>query len=216
MSTTESTETTPLLFPYNLINADAELAAADIAKNWGWIMAAGIINLIAGVFAIMSPTTATALLLLFASFTLVIAGAATMSGVCFAEAGMKSQSFVLGLAEIIVGLILWKYPFSSLMFATLMIAVVYMVNGAYLCGMAVQNWDSPNSGWNLISGFCGILFSILVMSAYPMSSLYTIGIIVGVNLINIGIARFAIANKGRMLAAENAQIEAAPATAAAV
>ena len=160
----------------------------------------GILNFVAGVFALISPVAATGFILLFASMTLFIGGVATMTGVCFGEAGMRSQMLVLGIAEVILALLLWMRPFESLMVITILIAAAYMVNGAFCCGLACQNRDSPTWGWTLISGVCGILFSVLVMSAFPMSSLYTVGIIVGVNLINIGMARIAIAHKGRTLA----------------
>lgn len=190
------------LLPYALIAVDAELAANDIAKNWGWILAAGIINLFAGIFALLAPTAATTFVVVFLSVVLIFAGFISIFSSCFNEAGFKTQAFVLGVVEVTLGLLLQFYPFESFMIITIMIAVMFMCDGLFRCAVALQNRGSPTWVSTLISGMSAVAFSILVMLAFPMSSLYTLGIIVGVNLIFIGMARISIATTGRQIAVD--------------
>ena len=203
----DNDNTTPLL-PYTLINVNVNVVTVDIAKNWGWILAVGIINMMAGIFALISPTAATGVIVMLSAVTLLFAGGATMTGLCFAEDGMKAHSFILGAAKAILGLLLWFYPFGSLMTITILIAVLFMLNGVFLCSVALSNRGSPTWGWTFINGVSAVVLSIIVISAFPMSSLYTVGILVGVNLVSIGMARIAIAMKGHRAAIEH--IEAGP------
>ena len=45
-----------------------------------------------------------------------------------------------------------------------------------------------------------LALSIVIISAFPTSSLYTLGILVGVNLVIIGMGRIAVATVGRSTA----------------
>ena len=192
---TDDTAATPLL-PITLIAVDAELTSVAIARNWGWILCVGIINMTAGFFALVAPITATSFILHFVSAVLLFAGGASMTGLCFAEDGMKTQSFILGITKAILGLVLWFYPLESLMTITIIIAIVFMLNGVFLCSVALKSRESPTWGWLFVNGLSAIILSTIVMSAFPTSSLYTLGILVGVNLVTIGMARIAIGIQG--------------------
>ena len=190
------------LLPYTLLHVDAELATADIAQNWKWIMGVGIVNLIAGICAVIAPITATGVILMIASLTLCFAGIATMTGLYYAENGMKTQSLIFGGSKIIVGLLIWFFPFASLMTITIIIASMFMLYGSHCCMIAFVNRGSPTWFWTFFSGLCAIAVSVLTMLAFPISSLYTVGILVGVNLMNVGSARIGIAFTGRAAARE--------------
>ena len=191
-----------VVLPYNLMEADAELAANDIAKNWKWILAAGILNLIAGIIALLAPTMATVFVLVLISVTLLFAGGANMTGLWFAEQGMKTQSFLLGIVQCILGLLLWFYPFPSLVTITIMIAITFMLDGLFRCILALNNRSNPTLGWTLINGVCAVAFSLIILAAMPVSSLYTLSILVGANLMSLGMCRIAIAMVGRKAALE--------------
>jgi uncharacterized membrane protein HdeD (DUF308 family) len=66
--------------------------------------------------------------------------------------------------------------------------------------LALSNKDM--SGWvsYLVSGICSILFSIIVWSAFPASSVYTLGILLGVNWVTYGCLRIVLGLAGRSTA----------------
>ena len=46
----------------------------------------------------------------------------------------------------------------------------------------------PNWGWVLASGFVGILLSLLLWASMPVTAVWLIGLLLGVNLISVGAA----------------------------
>ena len=145
-----STESSTLL-PY-LATLDADAVAVDIAKNWGWILAAGIINLIAGIFALMSPAAASGFILTLVSVCLLIGGIATMTGLCFAEPGLKALCFVAGIVQVMLAIILESYPFTTYEVITIFVAILFMLDGIVRIAVALQNRDYPTWGWMLMNG----------------------------------------------------------------
>ena len=192
----------------NVITADVEVSVSDLAKNWGWILAGGVINFIAGILCLLSPTVATNFVLTLISLMLLLAGAASLAGYFYAEDDMKTQLGVLGAVQVLLGFFLWFYPFQSLAIITILIALAFMLHGVASCSTALSNRDSPTWGWTLINGVCAIAFSTIVIAAFPWSSHYTLGILVGVNLVTLGGCRIAIAMAGYNAALE--VIEAPP------
>jgi hypothetical protein len=83
---------------------------------------------------------------------------------------------------------------------------VFMIEGFFRCRLAKRNRDM--TGWRSTfgSGVCAILFSLLVLLAFPSSSAYTLGILLGVNLVMFGTLRIALGLMGREIANNN-QIE---------
>lgn len=80
------------------------------------------------------------------------------------------------------------------------VAVMYMIAGIFQCAIALGNSGMPNQCSYLFSGICSILFSVIVWSAFPASSVYTLGIILGVNWITSGIFRMFLGFQGRSAA----------------
>ena len=196
----------------SLIDGSTAAAAADVSNISGWILAAGIINVIFGIFALGSPWIATSVILSVISVSLVMAGVVTMTGVCYAEVGMRTQLFLYGAGKFILGFALgyfkWTHPTQTIEVITIAMAIVFLLHGVSSCVVAFQNRDYPTWGWTLINGVCAIAFSIAVMSVFPWSSYYTLGVLVGVNLVCHGICRIAIALLSQQAALE--VIEAEP------
>lgn len=202
------TEDTYLLIgTYRLTDASVDEMKREIAKNWGWLVVSGMLNLFIGFWALACPNVASAFAIFWIGLTLMIVGLANMAGLWYVEKGLRTASFILGLCQVGLGILALKYPFESLAMLTIFIAIVFMSDGLYRILLACSNRERglPHWGWTLANGVASIAFSCLVLSAFPMSSLFTIGILVGVNLISLGIARIVIGMEGRKIA--NEQIE---------
>jgi uncharacterized membrane protein HdeD (DUF308 family) len=89
---------------------------------------------------------------------------------------------------------------TSLAVLTSIVAALFLVEGVFRCILALKNRDL--SGWplTLASGVIAVAFSITVWSAFPTSSEYTLGILLGVNWITYGCLRIALAMYGRATA----------------
>lgn len=205
MSTaTHSTDNTPAI-SYNALLIDATEAAREIAKNWGWILAAGIVSVLAGITAIAAPVLTTGIAVTFVAVALFVVGCFNIAGLFFAEKGLKGESFLIGVVQILMSAVMAFYPVATLLSLTILIAAVIMVDGVFRIALAVRNHDLPGWGWTLAGGLAAVAISAMVLSGMPTSSLWLIGVLLGVSLISVGAARIAVALEGRRLA--NASIE---------
>jgi uncharacterized membrane protein HdeD (DUF308 family) len=161
------------------------------------ILASGIISLVAGIFALMSPVTATVFVVTFLSCALIVVGVFSMLGVFFTEQHYRCPTFVMGAAQLALGICMLRNIVTSMVVLTGIVAVLYMILGVFHCFLACGNTGMPGYGSYLTSGICSILFSVIVLSAFPTSSVYTLGIILGVNWVTSGIFRIAVGFSGR-------------------
>ena len=201
-------EQTPLMsniFYQSLLAVDAEELSRELARNWGLILVVGAINLLGGILALLSPIAATVVALAFITAALIVVGCFNLLGACYHERCYKTASGLVGTVQILLGILMATHAVESLIILTWMIAVMFMIEGSFRCMLAYRNRDM--TGWrsNFGSGVCAILFSLLVLLAFPSSSAYTLGILLGVNLVTFGTLRIALGLMGREIA--NNQIE---------
>lgn len=194
-----TTEQTPSI-DYVGVVIDATKATQEIAKNWGWILAAGIISVVGGVAALMAPVLATGVTATFIAATLLVVGCVNLAGVFYAEKGLKLESFLTGVVQVLLSAVMAFYPFASLMSMTMLIAAFMLADGIIRSVLAVQNRDLAGWGWTLAGGLASIATSVIVVTALPGASFWVIGVLVGVNLISIGVARIGVALEGRKIA----------------
>ena len=192
------TEGTPLLGLS--LAVDSAAFDLDIASEWGWILAGGILSLIAGIFALMSPITTTFIAIGFISCALIVIGGFMMMSVCFIEQCYRLTTFLVGALQLALGILMATHTLTSLMVLTSVVAVMFLLDGIFRCAVGLNNKDM--SGWvsYLVSGICSILFSIIVWSALPASSVYTLGILLGVNWVTYGFLRIILGFAGRSTA----------------
>lgn len=145
----------------------------------------------------MSPISATVVVVTFIACALIVIGAFSMLGVFFTEQCYRCPTFVMGATQLALGICMSRNIVTSMVVLTGIVAVLYMILGIFQCSLACGNSGMPGYCSYLTSGICSILFSVIVWSAFPASSVYTLGIILGVNWVTNGIFRIAIGFSGR-------------------
>jgi len=168
-------------------------------KSTRFILASGFISLFAGLYALFSPVIATVVTVEFLAVGLIVVGLFSMSGIFWAERCYRCASFVSGTLQFILGIVMTRNIIESMVVLTGLLAFLYIAMGVFQCGLALKT-RLPNWGSYLASGICNILFSIIVLSAFPLSATYTIGIIVGVNWVSTGFFRISLGFQGRAAA----------------
>jgi len=172
----------------------------ELAVNWGWILTGGILSLIGGIFALISPVSATVVVVTFIACAMIVIGGFSMLGVCFIEQCYRVPSFLSGAVLLALGICMSTHIVTSMVVLTGIVAVLYMIMGIFQCSLAFANPDMPGKCSYLTSGICAILFSVIVWSAFPASSVYTLGIILGVNWVTNGLLRITLGFAGRSTA----------------
>lgn len=174
------------------------------SKHWGWFMLWGVAMAALGIFAI-SATALTTLITVIMLGVLLLVGGAVVIIDAFTFWRGKSKGFILhvlmGILYLLAGAILIKNPLEGSISITLFLGIFYIILGisriAYSLSMRMLGW-----GWTLFNGMISLLLGILIIANWPASSLFIIGLFVGIDLVFCGWAYIMVA-----LAARNSTIK---------
>jgi uncharacterized membrane protein HdeD (DUF308 family) len=203
MSSTNELSTGGLLY------VDPVALKQQLAANWGFLIAVGALNLAGGILALIAPISATVAILSILTMFMIFFGCVNMCGICYLEQPYRVPAFIGGFFIALLGVLMASNVVQSLMVLTILVAITYMLEGLARSTLALLNRDMPGWGATLISGICAILLSIIIIGAFPTSSEYTLGILLGVNWVTYGIQRITLGMMGR--ATSNEALANAPA-----
>ena len=151
----------------------------EARHNWGWVLALGILLFVLGLFA----TSATMLTVLVIGVLLLIAGVFELgSAIQHAHYGGFWMHLFTGILDIVCGLLLVIFPGVGALTLTLILAIFFLVGGAMTAVSALM-MNLPNSGWAVLSGGVDVLLGIFLLSSWPVSGLWFLGLAVGIGLI---------------------------------
>lgn len=154
-----------------------------IAKNFKMT---GIILCVIGVISLITPFVAGTAVVLVIGFLLLLGGFLyVLQGTQVGVPG-KMQHILLGALMIIGGLGVISHPIFGLTFLTMLMAMFFIFEGVWKIVMAFG--VQPNSGRNsiLFSGVISLLLGGLIWSQWPLSGLWAVGTLVGVDFLLTG------------------------------
>ena len=167
--------------PYRDIN--------ELHKNIGWYIALAVGMMILGIFAIVAPFAAT--------FALE-----RLAGVAFAVGGIILVvhafrwrilerflfAFILGVLYFAFGILLLAYPLTGMWTLTIALGAFFFVVGLLKIINAFRIRPSSPWGWVLFSGLLSLFLAFIIMAGMPLTALWTVGLIVGIDLLFSGLA----------------------------
>jgi len=156
--------------------------------KWGWIMALGIISMIAGVVALGSVVWATAWAVFVIGVMMIMEGVSEIvAAFNVKEWGRSALWTLLGLLYIAAGVLCFYRPFEAATILTLFLGAALVVGGIVRMVLA---WNMREAGkpwgWVVFSGLISLLLGLIIIAKWPYSSFYTLGIFLGVDMIFIG------------------------------
>lgn len=157
-----------------------------IKKNTGLTIAAGVITLLMGLFAMGSPLVAGASVALMVGVLLIIGGI-TQLGFAF-KAGSGIWAIILGLLTVIAGGYMVSNPGAALATLTIFLVAYLVVSGVFEAIIAFQVKPAEGWGWAMFSGILSILLGLMFWSQFPISGAWAIGILLGVKLFFSGLS----------------------------
>ncbi len=156
--------------------------------NWGRFLVWGIALVILGIIAISATTMTTLVSVLFLGFILLIGGIVIVIDAFSFWWHIWSGFFLLlllGILYFIVGMMMVSSPILASISLTLFLGVFYLVIGVFRIihslSMRIPSW-----GWGVFSGIIAFILGILILTSWPQSGLYIIGLFVGIDLLFIG------------------------------
>ena len=175
--------------------------AEDTKKNAGMIIVLGVVTAIAGFLALVMPWAGGLGTVVFVGFAMLVGGIARMVAAFSAGSfGRGTLAFIGGALTLLAGAIMVARPGTGLAVLTLMVGAYLLVDGVFGAVLAFQVRPEQGWGWMLFSAVMSVLLGFLLLREWPLSGLWAIGTLVGINMLFSGFALISIGAAGRKLA----------------
>ena len=151
--------------------------------NWIWFVLLGVALLVLGTVALGSVVIASLAAAVAIGALLLLGGAAEVVGAfwCRGWSGFFME-LLSGVLSIVVGLLFLRAPVGALAALTLLVACYLLVGGIFKVVAAVA-YRFAAWGWSLAGGIIDLILGLMIWQGWPASSLWVIGLFVGINLI---------------------------------
>ena len=173
----------------------------ELHDKWAWLLALGISFILLGTIGLGMTFALTMVSMMFFGFLMLFGGVFQLVQAQGCR-GWKSITLhiLVAIAYLIGGVIIISNPLVASEIITMMIAAVFMAVGIMRITMAFQL--KALKGWwiSLISGLLSLIFGGMIMTAWPMSGTWIIGLLIAIDMIFNGWGFVALA-----LTARNAQ-----------
>jgi uncharacterized membrane protein HdeD (DUF308 family) len=159
-----------------------------LRARWGWIVALGIIFMIAGVIALGSVVMATVSAVWIVGIMMIMAGVAEIiAAFRVKEWGKAIVWGLVGALYVAAGVIAFESPLLAATVLTLLLGIALMVGGIVRMFLAWHMREAGKPwGWVVVSGIISLLLGLMIVAQWPYSGLYVLGIFLGIDLIFIG------------------------------
>ena len=160
---------------------------APLRAKWGWILALGIVYVVAGCVALGSVVTATVASVLIVGVMMIVAGVAEI----FNAFQLKGWGgflvwLLLGVLYIIAGFVTFENPLFATVILTLLLGASLVASGIMRIILAFSMKREQPWIWLLLSSIVTLLLGLLILAHWPVSSAYVLGIFLGLDLVMAG------------------------------
>lgn len=170
----------------------------DLSRNWGWLLAFGILSIILGTVGMGMTFGLTLVSVVFFGALLIVGGTFQLVD-AFKCQGWKGALWhiVIALLYIAGGLLIVVDPVLASETLTLALAAVLIAVGVSRVMMALQHRGQTGWGWLVLSGVISIALGAMIVAKWPMSGMWVIGLFVAIELIFNGWAYLFVALAAR-------------------
>ena len=182
---------------------------APLRTKWGWIVGLGVVYVIAGFVALGSVMTATVASVFVVGVMMIVAGVAEIINAFQLKGWGKFLIWaLLGVLYIVAGFVTFENPLLAAALLTLILGAALIASGIVRIFLAFSMKRESPWVWVLLSSIVTLLLGLLILAHWPISSVYVLGIFLGVDLVMAGAAwigiGFALRSGGTRLTATSA------------
>jgi uncharacterized membrane protein HdeD (DUF308 family) len=166
-----------------------EAMRETVKRHSLWYLVQSGLLILAGIVALVYPAVSSVAVVIFLGWLLIISGILQAIGLIGAR---HVPHFWLQLVSValfvIVGVLFLRNPGESLVTLTLLLIVLFLIEGISKVIFALTIRPLPNWGWVLGSGIVGILLAFYLWANIPVAAVWLIGVLLGIELICEGVA----------------------------
>lgn len=161
----------------------------------------GVAFFLLGITALLFPVVTSLSIDLIIGWIFFLVGLVTFYyAFSYEGAGPFFGALLSSLLTLGLGIVMVFRPGIGLLTLTLVIAGLFIVDGAFKLFLAIEIRRMRGWIWVLISAIASIVLGFLIAAEIPSSALYTIGILVGLNFVITGISLLSLAQSAKKTA----------------
>jgi uncharacterized membrane protein HdeD (DUF308 family) len=152
-----------------------------------WFLVAGVALILLGAAAIAVPLAASVAIEVLFGWIFMIGGIVmTAHSFRALSSGKCILRLIGGIFYLAIGIMFLVYPMRGVLTLTLLLAILFMLEGVIKIAVAAQLRPMTNWGWMLVSGIAALILAAIIFSGYPGDAAWVLGLLVGINLIFSG------------------------------
>ncbi len=180
---------------------DMQRAVRDAVRlHWRLFLVQGVILIILGILAVCAPVVSTIVIDIYVGCLFLIGGIIGLVAVfSFRDMPAFAWSLITAALSVVIGvLLIWK-PATGAASLTVVLTAFFIAEGLFQTAASIAYRDVlPGAwGWMLLSGLADLVLAAVIIIGWPVTAAWTLGIIVGINLITSGFAIVMVAMAGR-------------------
>ena len=166
-----------------------EAMRETVRRHSLWYLIQGGLMVIGGVLALLYPVISSVAVVALLGWVLIISGIAQGISIIGARSVPHFWLQMISAAlSIIVGLLFLSNPGDGLLTITFLLIVFFMVEGISKVIFALTIRPFPNWGWVLGAGVVGIVIALILWASMPVTAIWLLGVLLGIQLIVEGAA----------------------------
>jgi uncharacterized membrane protein HdeD (DUF308 family) len=176
--------------------------AGAFHAHWKLFLIEGIVMMVLGLLAIAEPEVASLAITIFIGWLFLIGGIFRAISL-LQHRTMPGFGWALATAvlAILLGLVLLIRPIAGVLTLTIALIAFFILEGITAILLAVEHRRHlPSWGWVLFSGLIDLLLAFLIWDGWPSSADWAIGLLVGINMVFVGLSLIMTALAARTMA----------------
>jgi len=152
---------------------------------WGLALLYGAVLILLGCVALSSVFNATVATVVFLGILLMVGGVVHVISAFSVRGARLWLNLLGGVLYFAVGLLMVDHPIQAAAGITMVIAVAFMLGGAFRIAISLtERFDGHM--WVLLNGLITLILGVMIWRQWPESSLWVIGLFVGIDLVMAG------------------------------
>src|SRR6516165_10059293 len=166
---------------------------APLRNKSGWIVALGVVYVIAGLIALGSVVFATVVTVFIVGVMMLIAGVAEVINAFQVKTWGKFLLWLLlGGLYIVAGFATFENPLLAAALLTLLLGAALIASGIMRVVLAFSMKEGMPWVGVCLSGAITLLLGLVILAHWPVSSIYILGLFLGIDLLFAGFGWIAV------------------------
>ncbi len=166
-----------------------EAMREKVKRHSFWYLLQSVLMILGGILALVFPIISSVAIVIFLGWLLIFSGILQAFNLIdvrhVPHFWLQLVSVVL---SVLVGILFLRNPEAGLLTLTLLLIVFFMVEGISKIIFSLTIRPFPNWGWVFASGVVGILLAFYLWANTPVTAIWLLGVLLGIELISEGAA----------------------------